>query len=90
MHNKSHLWIPNEEVISVRNKKTGRDKPRNIVHSEHGEKLSNSLKLIISNYDKIHSTSSLSQEDLVIFKVNLPDGEKLDNTQRQKILADNG
>ncbi len=89
-HDKHHLWIPNQEVITIPNIKTGRGKPRNVVYSEHGEKLSTGLKLIISNHEKVHAVSSISQEDLVIFKVNLPDGEKLDNTQRQKILSDNG
>lgn len=89
-HNKHHLWIPNQEVEFIDNIKQGRDKPRDVVYSAHGEKLSTNLKLIISHYEKNHAASSISHEDLVIFKVNLPDGEKLDNAQRQKILSDNG
>lgn len=90
LHDKSHLWIPNEEVISLPNKKMGMTTPRNVIHSEHGSKLSSNLKSIIERHEQSHIKSSLRDEDLIIFKVNLPDGEKLDNSQRQKLLNDNG
>lgn len=89
--NRPHFWIPDEEVIYKENKPTGRDKPRDVVPSEHGSKLTSSLEHIVSYYKSIsEEQNSLAEEDIVVFKVTLPEGEKIANTQRQKILKDNG
>ncbi|MHB0912946.1 MAG: S8 family peptidase [Armatimonadota bacterium] len=87
---RDHLWIPDEEVIKVGNKPTGRDKPRNVIPSEHGGKLSTGLQSIVDYIEHSKASDTLSDEDVIIFKVTLPEGEKLDNSQRMKILADNG
>jgi len=87
---RDHLWIPDEEVIKVGNKPTGRDKPRNVIPSEHGGKLSTGLQSIVDYIEHSKASDTLSEEDVIIFKVTLPEGEKLDNSQRMKILADNG
>lgn len=43
---KDHLWIPDEEVIRVDKKPTGRSSQRDITFTKHGQKLTSSLKTI--------------------------------------------
>ena len=45
---RNHLWIPDEEVTRVDKKPTGRTTPRNISFTEHGQKLSSSLRCLSS------------------------------------------
>lgn len=76
---KPHLWIPTEEVQDIENKPTGRSEDRGVDHVEHGSKLSAGLQNIISAYAKLETGDSLSDEDIRVFKLILPDGEKIAN-----------
>lgn len=72
----SHLWIPDEEVEQL--EKTGRKIPedRGLDFSEHGAALSSGLEKIATAYDHLTS-NSLSDEDIIIFKLVLPEGEDI-------------
>ncbi|ABO49068.1 conserved hypothetical protein [Desulforamulus reducens MI-1] len=83
-----HLWIPEEEVDRLNNEPQGRNKPRDVTHGEHGKKLSRALEAIVAYYKEM--PQGALPEDLVVFKVLLPESEKLDNKQRRKFLEDNG
>jgi len=83
-----HLWIPTEEVQNVENKPKSRRKDRHVNYAEHGSKLSNGLQKIASAYAKIESGDSLSSEDIRVFKIILPDGEKIAN--RSKFIQSEG
>ncbi len=85
-----HLWISEEEVDKIENNPTGREKPRDVIFSEHGGKLSTSLQGIAEYFKSTAKDNSLSDEDIMIFKVVLPEGEKIDNSQRQKLLEGEG
>lgn len=89
MENRSHLWISSEEIVMIENKRTARDKDRGIEFKEHGAKLSNELKSIVSKYQE-KSEDSLKEEDIMIFKVTLPEGEKLSNKKRSEFLKSEG
>ena len=74
---KEHFWIPDEEVIRLDKTLTARTTPRNISFSEHGQKLSHSLQAVKEIIDSVQDDNSLSDSDLMIFKIELPDGEKI-------------
>lgn len=74
---KNHFWIPEEEVIPVDKKLTSRSKDYNVQFSEHGAKLSSALKDIKTLLDQNQDEDSLSQLDLIVFKVALAKGEKI-------------
>lgn len=73
---KEHLWIPDEEVIKLDKTLTARPTPRNISFAEHGQKLSHSLQEIKKVMENISEDNSLADSNLMIFKVELPEGEK--------------
>lgn len=85
---KNHLWIPEQEVTDVPKKPTGRDKDRDIIFEEHGTKLSQGLKDVLMAFEKLRAGDSLSEEDVMIFKIVLHDGD--DITNRRKFLEDEG
>jgi hypothetical protein len=85
-----HLWISEEQVSKIPNKPTAREQPRDIAHGEHGSKLSDGLKNIIESYNNTLRESSLKDENMMVFKVSLPEGEKIDNKQRQKLIEEEG
>ena len=66
---KEHLWIPDEEVIRLDKTLTARTTPRNISFSEHGQKLSHSLQAVKEIIDSVQDDNSLSDSDLMIFKI---------------------
>lgn len=74
---KHHLWIPDEEVQRVSKIPTARPKPRNVSHEDHGDKLSDSLVAIKTAQDKVDKDNSLIDTDLMVFKVELPEEEKI-------------
>lgn len=86
---KDHLWIPEEEVIRLPHEPTGREKPRDVIPSEHGKKLSAGLQEIVQMQQAVQQCSSLDPE-MMVFKVHLPEGQKMDNRQRTQFLQDNG
>ena len=85
---KFHLWIPDEEVIQVAKSPTSRTTPRDVVFSEHGHKLSTGLQLIKQRIEETTRDNSLADSDLYIFKVELPEGEKVQ--YKSELFAKNG
>ncbi len=79
---KQHLWIPSEEVVEVPKKPIKITEDRGLDHSEHGSKLSHGLIEIMSAYDKLKSGDSLSEEDIMVFKLVLPEGETIAGQQK--------
>lgn len=88
MSKKNHFWIPEEEVLRIDKKLTARPKPRNISFAEHGAKLSNSLQSIKTSLDSVAPVNSLADSDLLIFSVELPEGEKVKD--RSDLFISNG
>ena len=74
---KSHLWIPDEEVQRIDKTLTGRTTPRNIPFSEHGAKLSYGLQAIKQTMEAAAPDNSLADIDMLVFSVELPEGEKI-------------
>jgi len=74
-----HLTIPLEtEVEDFDNTPRGFSEERGLDRFEHGSKLSTGLQDIVSAYTKIQSgDDSLSDEDIRIFEIVLPEGQKL-------------
>lgn len=85
---KSHFWIPDEEVVQVSKKLTGRSKPRDIIYSEHGVSLSKGLKTIKQALESTESDNSLKDTGLCVFKVELPEGEKIQD--KPDLFSKNG
>ena len=85
---KSHLWIPDEEVQKINKKLTGRTKPRNIAFSEHGSKLSHGLQTIKEVLEGVSLDNSLVDSDMLVFNVELPEGEKIQD--RKDFFDSNG
>lgn len=72
-----HLWIPPNEVDNIENKPQGRSTDRGVDRAEHGSILSAGLQEILSAYAKLGTGDSLSDEDIRVFQLILPKGEKL-------------
>lgn len=85
---KSHLWIPIQEIDNVPKKPTSRNKDYGIIPKEHGQKLSQNLKEILSFFEQFKLSDSLSDEDLIAFKVILQQGE--DFSSRKKLIEEEG
>ena len=83
-----HFWIPDQEVERVPKKPRGRDKTRDIVHSEHGAKLSQGLQTVKQTLETTQNDDSLRDVDLYVFKVELPEKEKVQN--RSNLFSKNG
>jgi hypothetical protein len=74
---KSHLWIPDEEIQRLDKTLTARSKPRNVSFVEHGSKLSQSLMSVKASLERVAPDNSLADEDVLVFSVQLPEGEKI-------------
>jgi len=74
---KSHLWIPDEEVQRIDKTLTARPTQRNVSFSEHGSKLSYGLQAIKQTLDTVAQDNSLADADMLVFSVELPEGEKI-------------
>ena len=85
---KQHLWIPFEEVEEVTKKPMRITEDKGLDHAEHGTKLSQGLMEIMTAYDKLKSGDSLSEEDIIVFKLVLPEGETV--AGQQKFIEDEG
>lgn len=85
---KPHFWIPDEEVERLSKKPTGRTTPRDIVYSEHGAKLSHGLQLVKQAVEEFKEDDSLQDAGLYVFKVELPEGEKIQH--KSDIFTKNG
>ncbi len=71
-----HLWIPDEEVEQLEKKPMAISEDRGLDYGQHGTSLSTGLQNIIEAYSRL-KTDSLSEEDIVIFKMVLPEGEDI-------------
>lgn len=85
---KQHLWIPDEEINQVLKTPTSRNEPRNEVFSEHGRKLSASLQTIKEIIEDTIEDNSLADSNLYVFRVELPEGEKVQ--YKKDIFEKNG
>lgn len=85
---KPHFWIPDEEVERVSKKLQARTKPRDIIYAEHGAKLSLGLQMVKQALDKAQNDDSLKDIGLFVFKVELPEGEKVQS--KSDLFAKNG
>lgn len=74
---KSHFWIPDEEVQRIDKTLTARPTQRNVSFSEHGSKLSYGLQVIKQTLDTVAQDNSLADADMLVFSVELPEGEKI-------------
>lgn len=70
---RSHLWIPDEEVDQLDKKLMDTRKPPQVEYSTHGSKLSAGLQSVMTAYSHLQG-DSLSDEDIMIFKLVLPEG----------------
>lgn len=71
-----HLWIPDEEVEQLDKTLRSFTKDRDLDYGEHGATLSNGLQSILTAYSHLEA-DSLSDEDLIVFKMVLPEGEDI-------------
>ena len=88
-NNKSHLWITDGEVQDIDNKPTGRTKNLGRDVAAHGAKLSDELKTIQRMRAQLPD-DSLQEEDLIVFKLELPQDEKLSNEQHLSFIQNEG
>ncbi len=89
MNNKHpHFWIPDSEVEQVSKAIRGGTKPRDIVHSEHGAKLSQGLQFVKQSLESVKDDDSLQDVGLYVFRVELPEGEKIQS--RRDLFSKNG
>jgi len=84
----AHLWIPDEEAHRITKDLTARPKQRNISFSDHGSKLSHSLRQIKGDIEKMGANNSLVDSGIIVFDVELPKGEKVQD--KEDMFASNG
>lgn len=87
-HQRPHFWIPDKEVEQVSKKLTARPKVRDIIFSEHGAKLSQGLQMVKQAVDSVQDDDSLRDVGLYIFKVEFPQGEKVQH--KSELFSKNG
>ena len=85
-----HLLIPEPEVDYIDPRPVLGPKKQDVDHYEHGSVLSNGLQDIVSAYTKIQSADSLRDEDIRIFEILLPEGEKFSNKTLRDFLEAEG
>ena len=85
---RSHLWIPDEEVQRVDKTITSRPKQRNLSFAEHGSKLSHGLQVIKQTLESVAQDNSLTDSDMLVFSIELPEGEKVQD--KKKFFDSNG
>lgn len=85
---KPNFWIPDNEVEKLDRTLRGRSRPHAVIHTEHGAKLCKDLDRIRLSLEENIADDSLAETDLYIFKVELPEGEKIQN--KTKVFSDNG
>lgn len=74
---KSHLWIPDEEVQQIDKELTARPKSRLVQFAKHGRKLSQGLQSIKEAMESASADNSLIDSNMLVFSVELPEGEKI-------------
>ena len=70
-----HLWIPEDEVESVEKTPTGRSNQYGLEHADHGQKLSQGLQDVLDFFQRLQSSDSLDEQDMITFKIILQDRE---------------
>lgn len=85
---KEHFGILNEKVRKIKKDPISRPTPRDVVFEEHGAKLSSGLELIKQSFEKNKGDDSLSDSNLYIFKVELPEEEKVQ--YKSELFSKNG
>ena len=85
---KSHFWIPEEEVLRETKTPKGRTKPQNRSYSDHGSKLSHGLQSVKVALKNTATDNSLADLDMLVFHVELPEGEKVQD--RKELFDANG
>jgi hypothetical protein len=84
----AHLWISDEEAHRLTKDLTARSKPRNISYKDHGSKLSRNLQQIKNDIDNLGSANSLTDSGIIVFDVELPKGERIQD--KEDLFASNG
>lgn len=74
--NRFHLWIPDEEVEIIEKSPMVIPEDRGLDSSQHGASLSQGLKNVMAAYAHLQD-DALSDEDIMIFKMVLPEGEDI-------------
>lgn len=86
---KPHLLIPETEVDYIEPPPPRGPKKEDVDHFEHGNVLSTGLQEIVAAYTKVQGAGSLCDEDIRVFEVLLPEGEKFSSkTVRDFIEAE--
>ncbi|NJP41656.1 S8 family peptidase [Oscillospiraceae bacterium HV4-5-C5C] len=85
-----HLLIPETEVEYIDPTQPRGPKKEDVDHFEHGKVLSSGLQEIVDAYTKVQSAGSLSDEDIRVFEVLLPEGEKFSNKTLRDFLQGEG
>ena len=70
-----HLWIPEQEIDNVDKTPTGRSNQYDLQYGDHGQKLSQGLQSVVDFFQKLKSSDSLDEQDLITFKVILQEKE---------------
>lgn len=83
-----HFWIPDNEIERIDKTIRGNSKPRDVVYAEHGTKLSQGLQFVKQALETVQEDDSLQVLGLYVFKVELPDGEKVQS--RRDLFSKNG
>ena len=87
---KPHLLISTSDVEHVSFKPRGETKDRGLDRRVHGSKLSSGLQNIVDAYTRIQSGDSLSDEDIRLFEVVLPEGTKFSDKWLREFLNKEG
>lgn len=85
-----HLLVPETEVEYIDPTQPRGPKKEDVDHFEHGKVLSSGLQEIVDAYTKVQSAGSLSDEDIRVFEVLLPEGEKFSNKTLRDFLQGEG
>lgn len=87
---KPHLLIPEPEVDYIDQTPPRGPKKEDVDHYEHGSVLSNGLQEIVAAYTKVRGVDSLCDEDIRVFEVLLPEGEKFSNKTLRDFIEGEG
>lgn len=84
-----HLLIPETEVDYIEPPPPRGPKKEDVDHAAHGSVLSSGLQEIMTAYTRVQGAGSLRDEDIRVFEVLLPEGEKFSSkTVRDFIEAE--
>jgi hypothetical protein len=78
---KMHFWIPETEVHQFDKKLQARSKNKDVSFKEHGSKLNHGLQALKTMIEQSEPQNSLRDKDIIVFNVELQEGEKIQNNQ---------